>query len=157
MLDQYKNDIKNDFMDLTNADISVYFLNCKDKNLDSCDIINSSNINIYNYESSRCKNNSKITYENGEVTVEAENKDVCYVYFTTQLKQIILVKENISDEGKEVNSIPNNNYSLESINCENGVTGEFDENTRTFNYLGDNFNTTCKAVFVKKPDNSGGN
>lgn len=82
LLDEYKHDIKNSFAEAKSADINVHIM-VYNSNIEEYEPIKKlpNNNYVFENEKSYCKNNSKISYINGEIAVEAKKKDTCYAYF----------------------------------------------------------------------------
>jgi len=82
LLEQYKNDIKNDFVDVTGADINLYYMiyNVASEEYD----IEKEVPDGFAFEENKsyCVNGSTINYTNNEIVLsEIKGRESCYVYF----------------------------------------------------------------------------
>ncbi|MBE6156994.1 MAG: hypothetical protein E7161_04565 [Firmicutes bacterium] len=153
LMEQYKYDIKNSFAAESVADINLYFM-VWDESSNEYELQKEMPEIGYNFEEdySYCKNGSRISYSNGNISVAASRSDSCYAYFTAAEKDInlkIYTKESSASERVLVKSIPNYIYDLTSSSCTNGATIDFNENTRKFTIKATD-KTVCEVEFTKK-------
>ncbi len=80
IVDRYRYDIEEELYELSNADINLYIFkwNNNEKDYKYVDDVPESG---FEENKSYCRNNSVITYNNGEVIISAKRKDFCYLYF----------------------------------------------------------------------------
>jgi len=153
LLDRFKYDIKNSFADEGFADINLQFLVWNDL---TGEYELQKEIPGFGYyfepEYSYCKNGSNMTYSNGNVTVSAVRKDICYAYFRTAQKDVVLkiyTKETSNSARVLVNKVPNFSYNLTKAKCDNSnATIKFDEERRRF-IVDAKEKTVCEAEFTK--------
>lgn len=133
LLEQYKNEIKEAMYELSSADININFMVWNDESEDYELAEGVSNIGYeFEREFSYCKNGSVIEYNNNNVSVTAEQRDLCYVYFkrlTSDITIRIYKKESATANRVEVTEIPDRSYNLSNSTCTKGSIS-FDAFTR---------------------------
>ena len=152
LLTSYKYDIKNGFATKNEADINLILM-AWNKNTLEYEKVNEIPTYGYNFSQdfSYCKGNSKISYENGNVIIEATNKDTCYAYFIASDSDIVLEiyqKEYLNSSKILIDSVPTADYELISSSCSNNAQISFDNTTRKFDIKAQD-KTVCEALFVK--------
>lgn len=168
MLDQYKSDIKNDYVEWQSADINLYYMVWNDvtNSYEMENGISSELEGNYEYQPSvsYCDNNSSMTYNptTREFTIKAIEKDRCFVYFRQSVNVNIFTRESDTSQYFPVRIIPGYNYKLDtssgnctnttkgvSCRCDSRVSIEFDEKNRTYSLSTINKGSTCELKFTR--------
>ncbi len=86
MLNEYKDKIKNDFVENNNLDINLYFMVYNEETKEYEVEYNMPKEGyIYKEEYSYCKNGSEMVKEENKIFIKANKKDSCYAYFEKEL------------------------------------------------------------------------
>ncbi len=160
LLGEIKYDIKNNFSEITMADINlnIFIWNSRSGDFELTKDVPVSGY-LFEQTYSYCRNGGKVdgaqvSFENGDVVISSKGRDFCYAYFSEAARDInlkVYTKEDAKSPEVYVNKIPGINYELESTSCDKDNKHiSFNESTRKFTITSDG-NETCKAVFVKKP------
>ncbi len=150
LINEYKSDIKNTLAEASMNDVTVNML-VWNQNTKTYELSN--NIPSFGYyleeNYSYCKNGSKMSYANGNISVALARKDACYAYFK-ELQKDIDINIYIHENGtlKLTDVVPSYNYTLTSSKCTNGATLTFDTNTRIFQ-VSTSTKTVCDVEFTK--------
>ena len=152
LLEEFKRDIKEDIANESLADINLYIM-VWDPVTNEYKIKESVPTIGYVYEPkfSYCKNSSSLSYINGNISVTAQRRDSCYVYFKEAEQDITLkiyTKESEDAEARLVSNIPNNVYRYSFSNCTNGATLNWNDSTRKIT-ISSSQKTVCEVYFTK--------
>lgn len=164
LLERYKNQIKEDMYELNNGDINVYFMVWDDNN-NNWTIEKEIPRIGYSYEGGQCDNGSTIQYEDGFITVDAQTKDTCFVYFKSLGQDITLriyalpadfdLNNTDSMEVYTTDDIPGSNYSFSNCTCDiENVACQYDSTYKMIKIESDSV-TTCKAIFINNESSMG--
>ena len=153
LLEDYKYDIKNSFLDMDGADINL-IIKVWNNTTNEYETVDEMPLFGYTFESefSYCRNGSILTYENGNISVTATRRDFCYAYFKEAPKDIILniyTKETDDAERVLVQTIPNEYYKFTNYSCTDGAELTFNEQTRKFTISSKN-KTVCDVEFTRE-------
>ena len=160
--DRLKEEIKeNDKNDSYDIVVNFYIYNTANE-----DYVLTSSIPpfLVELDHSNCDNGSEVNYDKGKVTVTAQGKDTCDLYFKRTTADIVLrvyTKDNKNAEKVEVKEVPNDNYysytadesSCNNNNNNNNVSISYNPSTGfTINSSNDSVSSPieCEAVFTKK-------
>jgi len=166
LLDEYKYEIKNEFIHQDAEDIEIHFRKC-DSSGNNCELTSSIPRIGYEYIKGTCDNGSDIKYADGLVNVFADKRDICYADFKKIESDItikICLKDDESSECTYVPEIPYiavYNYIQQGIYtaisnlkkpeysyCNSDIGSISFENEKLV--VNSNEKTECTAVFVKR-------
>lgn len=154
LLEDYKRDIKESFVDLTKGDINLYIMvwNYASEEYELVDEVPTFGYD-FDEEFSGCEDGGKISYSGGNISITASKKVDCYAYFVEKDWDIILrvfTKEDANSDRVFVKRIPTALYTLTNKSCSSSTaTIDFDEVTRKFK-INSSEKTICEAEFTKR-------
>ncbi len=155
LLSEFKNDIKNSFAEASRADLNLYIYvwNAQTEEFEMRESVPSQGY-FFEPAYSYCQKGSTISYNNGNLSINATQKDSCYAYFRAGEKDIILkiyTKESATSKKTLVEDIPDDSYDLSNISCSKGNI-KFDEKIRKV-ILNASEKTECEIEFTKRDTN----